>query len=309
MNYRLSVSILLVSLLPAAGAIAQVPAMTAAQGRLLYAAGGFPISADGRSPNNRCGRPASPKITFVDMNGDGRKEALFIDAGTCYQPDGRWYAVATQDANGAWRRVLEGPGTVQANGTIVNGWFALNVTSAGKMQTLSYNGQAYATKAATPVAPALARPANPAASAARPSAPAPQGDAAIFRAAGFKQTKRGWESGCDDPTAGAAYSPGHIEKLGDLNGDGRPEALVTEGGSFCYGNIGERFALVSQQADGVWKQIHAEVGIAEFLKTKGVGGWPDISVGGPGFCFPVYRWNGRAYALNRSEYKGKACRP
>ena len=33
------------------------------------------------------------------------------------------------------------------------------------------------------------------------------------------------------------------------------------------------------------------------------------SVGGPGFCFPVQRWNGREYKLQRWEYDGKACKP
>ena len=47
----------------------------------------------------------------------------------------------------------------------------------------------------------------------------------------------------------------------------------------------------------------------EFLKVKGVGGWPDVSLGGPGFCFPVYRWSGRAYTINRFEYEGKRCKP
>ena len=41
----------------------------------------------------------------------------------------------------------------------------------------------------------------------------------------------------------------------------------------------------------------------------GAMGWPDISVGGPGFCFPVQRWNGREYKLQRWEYEGKACKP
>lgn len=301
----------------AAGAAAQVPAMTQAQARLLYAAGGFPISADGRGPTNRCGRPASPKITFVDMNGDRRKEALFIDAGPCYQPDGRWHAVATQDANGSWRRILDGPGTVQANGAMANGWFALTVTSAGKMRTLTYNGQSYAQQSATAPATAPAtRPSAPTGSAAKPgTAAAPsaqtpaQRDAAIFRAAGFRQTRRGWESGCDDPSVGSVYDVGRIAQVKDLNGDGRPEAVVTEGGSYCYGNTGEAFWLVSQQANGSWKVIANEVGIAEFLTSKGVGGWPDISIGGPGFCFPVMRWNGSAYVRNRFAYEGKACKP
>jgi hypothetical protein len=49
-------------------------------------------------------------------------------------------------------------------------------------------------------------------------------------------------------------------------------------------------------------------GIPEFLKTKGVDGWPDVLVGGPGFCFPAERWNGKEYKLHRWEYDGKVCK-
>lgn len=70
-----------------------------------------------------------------------------------------------------------------------------------------------------------------------------------------------------------------------------------------------RFQLLSKQADGTWKLITSATGILETLKTQGVGGWPDISIGGPGFCFPVQRWNGKAYTLNRYEYEGKRCKP
>jgi len=290
----------------AASAAAQIPSMTRDQARQLYAAGGFPISADGKNPTNRCGAPASPKITFVDMNGDGRKEALFIDTSPCYQPDGRWYAVTTQGPDGSWRSILSGVGSVQAIGKIANGWFVLNTTSGGKTQTLSYNGQSYGAGTVSAVAPPSAAVTKPAGAA--PVAPAGR-DAAIFRAAGFRQTRRGWESGCDDPTAGSSYEAGKVEQTKDLNGDGRPEALVTEGSGYCYGNTGTAFWLVGQQADGSWKLIYNEVGIAEFLPTKGVAGWPDVSVGGPGFCFPVMRWNGTAYKFNRNAYEGKACKP
>lgn len=303
-------------------ATAQAPGMSRDEARALYAAGGFPISPDGRNPTNRCGAPATPKITFVDMNGDGRKEALFVDAGGCYKPDGRWYAIATKGADGNWRGILSGVGSVQATGSMTNGWFVLSTTGAGRTQTVTYNGQSYAsgpmvvapTSPAKPAAgqSAVANPplkaTAPVAAASSVQTPAAR-DAAIFRAAGLKQTKRGWESGCDDPSAGAAYGPGSIEEMKDLNGDGRPEAVVTEGGSYCYGNTGTAFWLVSQQANGSWKLIYNETGIAEFLKTKGVGGWPDISIGGPGFCFPVMRWNGAAYKFNRNAYEGKPCKP
>lgn len=311
------------AMLGAAGtAAAQPPGMTRDEARQLYAAGGFPIAPDGRNPTNRCGTPATPKITFVDMNGDGRKEALFVDAGGCYKPDGRWYAVAAKGADGSWRGILSGVGSVQATGSMANGWFVLSTTGAGKTQTLTYNGQSYASGPIAPPTPI--RPgAGPSTAAASPSpkagasspavaasaqSPAAR-DAAIFRAAGFKQTRRGWESGCDDASAGASYGPGAIEQVKDLNGDGRPDAVVIESGSYCYGNTGQAFWLVSQQANGTWKLIYNETGIAEFLKTKGVGGWPDISIGGPGFCFPVVRWNGTAYAFNRNAYEGKPCKP
>ena len=287
---------------------AQTPSMTRQQAAALYAAAGFPISADGKNPTNRCRQAANPRILFVDMNGDGRREAQFIDAGTCYQPDGRWYALVTQGTDGRWRRILEGPGSVAAVGTMANGWFVLNTTSGGRSQVMAYNGQAYAPRAATsPVQPPAGQ-ASPAPSAVPAQTPAAR-DAAIFRAAGFTQIRGKWESGCNDPTTGAPYTPGAIAQVKDLNGDGRPEAVVTEGGSFCYGNTGEAFWLLSQQANGSWKLLFNQTGIAEFLPVKGAGGWPDISIGGPGFCFPVVRWNGSAYVRNRYAYEGKPCRP
>lgn len=135
---------------------------------------------------------------------------------------------------------------------------------------------------------------------------APADEAAAFRAAGFTLKGKQWRH-CDDPTP--AYSPGEIAESRDLNGDGRLDAVITEGGTYCFGNTGTGYTVVSKQADGSWKKITGGTGIATFLPTRGRDGWPDIEVGGPGFCFPVERWNGSAYALHRHQYEGKACRP
>jgi hypothetical protein len=129
--------------------------------------------------------------------------------------------------------------------------------------------------------------------------------AAVFKAAGAIQRKGAWVICVDDPNGGGAS----IEMVRDLNGDGRPEAVVSEGGTFCYGHAGTGYTLLSKQGDGTWRVMSSNSGVPEFLKTRGVGGWPDISVGGPGFCFPVERWNGKAYKLNRFEYEGKRCKP
>jgi hypothetical protein len=131
--------------------------------------------------------------------------------------------------------------------------------------------------------------------------------AAVFKAAGFKLQGGKWQA-CGDPGT-ASYTPGEIQEVRDLNGDGRPEAIVTEGSTFCYGSTEVGYTLVSKQADGKWKRIAARPGVATILKTKGVGGWPDIEVGGPGFCFPVERWNGSEYKLDRHQYEGKTCQP
>lgn len=134
----------------------------------------------------------------------------------------------------------------------------------------------------------------------------PADEAAAFKAAGYTLKGKQWRL-CEDPTP--TYTPGAIQEVRDLNGDGRPEAVVTEGGTFCYGNTAFGYSLVSKQADGSWKLITNGTGIPNFLTTRGVGGWPDIEIGGPGFCFPVERWNGHEYVLHRHQYEGKSCRP
>ncbi|MDO8314462.1 MAG: hypothetical protein Q7T00_04355 [Rugosibacter sp.] len=131
---------------------------------------------------------------------------------------------------------------------------------------------------------------------------------AVFKAAGFTLKGKEWRA-CDTGDSGAPYDPGTIQEVRDLNGDGRPEAIVIEGGTYCYGHTGVGFALVSKQADGHWRLMNQQTGVPEILKARGASGWPDISVGGPGFCFPVERWNGKKYALHRFEYQGKRCKP
>lgn len=129
----------------------------------------------------------------------------------------------------------------------------------------------------------------------------------VFKAAGFTQHGRQWRSGnCEPPEL--SYEPGSIATFRDLNGDGRPEAVVTEGGGLCYGNTGQNFWMLSKQPDGTWKILVESLGMPQFLRTKGASGYPDLLVGGPGFCFPVLRWNGRAYTRHHFEYEGKPCR-
>lgn len=129
--------------------------------------------------------------------------------------------------------------------------------------------------------------------------------AKIFAAANATRRGKGWTLCADDPRSQGAS----IEVYRDVNGDSRLEAVVVDGSTFCYGFAGAGYALLTRDAAGKWTMIDGGQGMVDFLKTKGVGGWPDIQIGGPGFCFPVMRWNGKAYNLHRYEYEGKRCKP
>ena len=314
-------------LVVAVGAHSQ-PKLSKEEAMQMYAAAGFPVVND--QPTNRCGKPAKPRITLVDINADKRPEALFVDGDTsCYGFSGRYFAVLVKEG-ATWRSLVHGTGSVQALQTRTGGWLDLRVTDAGCARDHRYDGRTYQAAAAcndsVAAAPQGAQrtPPSAAAPSARGSSPQaaqpPQAsspeksatgkltaadEAAAFKAAGFKKRGSAWRD-CDDP--GNPNASASIESAGDLNGDGLPDAVITEGGSFCYGNTGQAFWLVSKQSNGNWKLLTNSVGIPEFLKSKGANGWPDVSIGGPGFCFPVRRWNGMAYVLHRNEYEGKPCK-
>lgn len=127
----------------------------------------------------------------------------------------------------------------------------------------------------------------------------------IFAAAGATKRGKGWTLCGEDPRSQGAS----IETYRDLNGDSRPEAVVVDGSSFCYGMTGAGYALLTRDSAGKWSRLDNGAGMIDFLKTKGVGGWPDMQIGGPGFCHPVMRWDGKTYKLNRHEYEGKRCKP
>jgi hypothetical protein len=286
--------------------------MNRAEAAQLYSAAGFSIRND--QPVNRCGKPAKPRVTFVDLNGDKRPEALFIDVdAACYAGFGRYFAVLIKDG-ASWRPIISGIGSIEALSSSTAGWLDMRVSDSSCVRDHRYDGRTYKPTAScsggvVATAPKTAQPVPGTAPVKNAAATLQAADeAAAFKVAGF--TKRGgaWRSGCNDPGT-PSYSPGAIDKVDDLNGDGLPDVVLTEGGTFCYGNTGQGYWLVSKLANGSWRLITNGTGVPEFLKTKGTDGWPDVSIGGPGFCFPVERWNGREYKVQRWEYEGKACKP
>ncbi|WP_335968463.1 hypothetical protein [Acinetobacter bereziniae] len=120
----------------------------------------------------------------------------------------------------------------------------------------------------------------------------------IFKSAKFKKTNLGWESRC---------SLGNISYYGDLNKDGRPDAIVVDGGIGCYADTGIGFYIVTQQIDRKWVRIFNSRGQPEFLSTLGRHGWPDIAINDGSKCFNVYKWNGQKFEKDRLEYNNKVC--
>ena len=132
----------------------------------------------------------------------------------------------------------------------------------------------------------------------RASTPNAQESNDIFTAAQFKRQGSSWLSKC---------SMGYISEYRDLNGDGRMDAIVIDGGSACYGSIATGFHIMTKQANHKWTRIFRSPGKAVLLKTTGRYGWPDIRIENNSACFAVYRWDGKQYAVNRYEKNGKTC--
>jgi hypothetical protein len=193
---------------------------------------------------------------------------------------------------------------------------ALAACSGGDDQTA--NSAEGATTGSAPTATA------PAAEAAPPTGPegwklpmtakalAPGDHDAIMKAAGFRKFGKIWAEEADSAKQGCSAGIDDAlfdnkPSIRDLNGDGKPEVVVTDAGTYCYGNTGQGFAIVSWTGSG-WKQLIKSSGIPMFIARKG-SPWPDVEIGGPGFCFYRARWSGRDYSADGGWfYDGKPCK-
>jgi hypothetical protein len=94
--------------------------------------------------------------------------------------------------------------------------------------------------------------------------------------------------------------PGDVQVQGaDLNRDGQPEVIVTLASTCMYGMAGSSVSVFTRHGKRHWKIHNLGTGIAEVLKTHH-GGYADLEIGGPGFCHPVFRWNGSTYGFSHN---------
>lgn len=152
------------------------------------------------------------------------------------------------------------------------------------------------------------------------SAPLSRGDSvAILRAAGFANPHgdNRWayaRGGCDSIWA-------DVEEVRDINGDGRPEAVVKADDDQCLGMNQRLVILLTRTANGwtVVTEFQERFAVHAFHPRAGIA-WPDIEIfdGMTGEqkpdgameasgCERFLRWNGREYIDGGTSQNGHVC--
>ncbi len=115
---------------------------------------------------------------------------------------------------------------------------------------------------------------------------------ALYKAAGLKKRAGKLINPCDEVVQPET-------QVVDLNGDGQPEVFVSISSGSCYGMAGGELHLFIKDKQGQWKSnLGFPAGDYNLLSTKNKG-FPDIEIGGPGSCSPVWRWNGTEYDIHK----------
>ena len=81
----------------------------------------------------------------------------------------------------------------------------------------------------------------------------------------------------------------------DLNKDGIEEIFIVFGNTYTSGNTGSNVVLYIKNNSGNFTAHLGFPGTAPDILTTVNKGYPDLMIGGPGFEFPILRWNGKTY--------------
>ena len=97
------------------------------------------------------------------------------------------------------------------------------------------------------------------------------------------------------------YPYNAVVTITDMNKDGVEEVFIEFGNTYTSGNTGANIVLYIKDKQKGYNTNLGFPGISpEQLKT-GYGGYPDLLIGGPGFEFPIWRWNGKEYVFYKTK--------
>jgi hypothetical protein len=87
----------------------------------------------------------------------------------------------------------------------------------------------------------------------------------------------------------------------DLNSDGEPEVIVDYGNTCTSGMAGTSVAVFIRDGEGHYRLNLGFPGLIVAVRPSTNQGFADLLIGGPGFCFALWRWTGAEYAHLRNE--------
>lgn len=117
-------------------------------------------------------------------------------------------------------------------------------------------------------------------------------------------TALGWSVSDDrrtlvDETCGLPLR--HEVSFPDLNGDGQSEVVVDFGNACTSGMAGTSVVLFVRDDLGRYRPSLSVPGLIAEIRPPGKLGFAGLLIGGPGFCFGVWRWTGERYEHVRNE--------
>ena len=117
-------------------------------------------------------------------------------------------------------------------------------------------------------------------------------EAAAFSAFATAFTVSQDGSKLEDPNCGDIAPEAEVV---DLNEDGAAEVFVLWGNTCTSGGAGRSLSLLVPDASGAYEFELGFPASGWTALAKGPAGWPDLSIGGPGFCRAVWSRTGTAY--------------
>ena len=87
----------------------------------------------------------------------------------------------------------------------------------------------------------------------------------------------------------------------DLNRDGTSEVFVQWGNACTSGSTGRSLSLFLKDASGAYRDQFGFPALGYRFIEPGSGGYPDVELGGPGFCMPIWGWQGTAYEFKCNQ--------